>query len=55
MQNRQGQGLGGGTDGPRPRINQKQLPVLTARPHSALGYRPAAPETIIPVSRPIMH
>ena len=28
----------------------------TKRPHSALGYRPPAPETIIPMeSRPIMH
>ena len=28
----------------------------TARPHSALGYRPPAPETAIPMDqRPIMH
>ena len=28
----------------------------TKRPHSALGYRPPAPETIIPVAqRPVMH
>ena len=28
----------------------------TKRPHSALGYRPPAPETIIPLDqRPIMH
>ena len=28
----------------------------TKRPHSALGYRPPAPETIIPMDqRPIMH
>ncbi len=28
----------------------------TKRPHSALGYRPPAPETIIPMEpRPIMH
>ena len=28
----------------------------TERPHSALGYRPPAPETIIPLeTRPIMH
>ncbi len=28
----------------------------TKRPHSALGYRPPAPETIVPVEpRPIMH
>ncbi|MDO6800733.1 integrase core domain-containing protein [Shimia thalassica] len=28
----------------------------TKRPHSALGYRPPAPETIVPMeSRPIMH
>ena len=27
-----------------------------ARPHSALGYRPPAPETIIPMDRrPVMH
>ena len=28
----------------------------TVRPHSALGYRPPAPETIVPVDRrPVMH
>ena len=28
----------------------------TKRPHSALGYRPPAPETIVPMAtRPIMH
>ncbi|MBK5263856.1 MAG: transposase, partial [Alphaproteobacteria bacterium] len=28
----------------------------TVRPHSALGYRPPAPETIIPMDQtPIMH
>lgn len=28
----------------------------TKRPHSALGYRPPAPETIVPMDyRPIMH
>ena len=28
----------------------------TKRPHSALGYRPPAPETIVPmVTRPVMH
>ncbi|NNL19012.1 MAG: integrase catalytic subunit, partial [Boseongicola sp.] len=28
----------------------------TKRPHSALGYRPPAPETIVPMElRPIMH
>ena len=28
----------------------------TKRPHSALGYRPPAPETIVPmVNRPVMH
>lgn len=28
----------------------------TVRPHSALGYRPPAPETIIPMDhRPVMH
>ena len=28
----------------------------TKRPHSALGYRPPAPETIVPmVDRPVMH
>ncbi|MCP4822158.1 MAG: transposase, partial [Shimia sp.] len=28
----------------------------TKRPHSALGYRPPAPESIIPMEpRPIMH
>lgn len=28
----------------------------TKRPHSALGYRPPAPETIIPIDqRPVMH
>ena len=28
----------------------------TKRPHSALGYRPPAPETIVPIDpRPIMH
>ena len=31
-------------------------PDNTVRPHSALGYRPPAPETIIPLDqRPIMH
>ncbi|MCP4825051.1 MAG: transposase, partial [Shimia sp.] len=28
----------------------------TKRPHSALGYRPPAPETVVPMDqRPIMH
>jgi len=28
----------------------------TKRPHSALGYRPPAPETIVPMAtRPVMH
>ncbi len=28
----------------------------TKRPHSALGYRPPAPETIVPIDpRPVMH
>ena len=28
----------------------------TKRPHSALGYRPPAPETIVPMDRrPVMH
>jgi len=37
-------------------IEQWRKHYNTKRPHSALGYRPPAPETIIPmVSRPIMH
>ena len=37
-------------------IEQWRRNYNTTRPHSALGYHPAAPETIIPmVPRPIMH
>ncbi len=37
-------------------IEQWRKHYNTTRPHSALGYRPPAPETIIPmVPRPIMH
>ena len=37
-------------------IEQWRKHYNTKRPHSALGYRPPAPETIIPmVPRPIMH
>ena len=37
-------------------IEQWRKHYNTKRPHSALGYRPPAPETIIPmVLRPIMH
>ncbi|MEO0624743.1 MAG: integrase core domain-containing protein, partial [Pseudomonadota bacterium] len=37
-------------------IEQRRRHDNTERPHSALGYRPPAPETIIPVDhRPVMH
>lgn len=37
-------------------IEQWRHHYNTVRPHSALGYRPPAPETIIPVDqRPVMH
>ena len=37
-------------------IEQWRCHYNTKRPHSALGYRPPAPETIIPMDqRPIMH
>ena len=37
-------------------IEQWRKHYNTKRPHSALGYRPPAPETSIPmVPRPIMH
>ncbi|MEM6679745.1 MAG: transposase, partial [Pseudomonadota bacterium] len=37
-------------------IEQWRNHYNTVRPHSALGYRPPAPETIIPVyHRPVMH
>jgi len=37
-------------------IEQWRIHYNTVRPHSALGYKPPAPETIIPLDqRPIMH
>ncbi|SDJ41138.1 integrase core domain-containing protein, partial [Lutimaribacter saemankumensis] len=37
-------------------IEQWRKHYNTKRPHSALGYRPPAPETIIPMeTSPIMH
>jgi transposase InsO family protein len=37
-------------------IEQWRHHYNTIRPHSALGYRPPAPETILPVDqRPVMH
>ncbi|HIN59300.1 MAG TPA: IS3 family transposase, partial [Gammaproteobacteria bacterium] len=37
-------------------IEQWRRLFNTIRPHSALGYRPPAPETIIPIDqRPTMH
>ena len=37
-------------------IEQWRRHYNTIRPHSALGYRPPAPETIIPIDqRPVMH
>jgi len=37
-------------------IEQWRCHYNTKRPHSALGYRPPAPETIVPMDqRPIMH
>ena len=37
-------------------IEQWQLHYNTVRPHSALGYRPPAPESIIPMDRtPVTH
>ncbi len=37
-------------------IEQWRRHYNTVRPHSALGYRPPAPETIVPVDqRPVMH
>ncbi len=32
-------------------IEQRRRHYLTLRPHSALSYRPAAPESFIPVER----
>jgi transposase InsO family protein len=37
-------------------IEQWRVHYNTVRPHSALGYRPPAPESIIPIDRrPLMH
>ena len=37
-------------------IERWRIHYNTVRPHSALGYRPPAPETIVPVDhRPVMH
>ncbi|MCR9152404.1 MAG: transposase, partial [Rhodobacteraceae bacterium] len=37
-------------------IEQWRVHCNTVRPHSALGYRPPAPETLIPMDRrPVMH
>ena len=37
-------------------IGQWRVHYNTVRPHSALGYRPPAPESIIPLDqRPMMH
>ena len=37
-------------------IEQRRKHYNTKRPHSALGYRPPAPETIVPMDqRPVMH
>jgi len=37
-------------------IEQWRKPCNTKRPHSTLGYRPPAPETIVPIDpMPIMH
>ncbi|MEL6220174.1 MAG: integrase core domain-containing protein, partial [Pseudomonadota bacterium] len=37
-------------------IEQWRRNYNTVRPHSALGYKPPAPEAIIPVDqRPVMH
>ena len=37
-------------------IEQWRIHYNTVRPHSALGYRPPAPESIVPMDqRPIMH
>ncbi len=37
-------------------IEQWRVHYNTVRPHSALGYRPPAPESIIPMDRtPVMH
>ena len=37
-------------------IEQWRKHCNTKRPHSALGYRPPAPETIVPMdSRPVIH
>ena len=37
-------------------IEQWRNHYNTIRPHSALGYRPSAPETIVPIDqRPAMH
>ncbi len=37
-------------------IEQWREHCNTKRPHSALGYRPSAPETVVPMEpRPIMH
>ncbi len=37
-------------------IEQWRKHYSTIRPHSALGYRPTAPETIVPIDqRPVMY
>ena len=37
-------------------IEQWRIHYNTVRPHSALGYRPPAPETIVPMeARPVMY
>ncbi len=37
-------------------IEKWRIHYNTVRPHSALGYRPPAPETIVPLDpRPVMH
>ena len=37
-------------------IEQWRIHYNTIRPHSALGYRPPAPESIVPIDqRPTMH
>jgi len=37
-------------------IEKWQRHYNTVRPHSALGYRPPAPESVVPIDqRPIMH
>ena len=37
-------------------IEQRRIHDNKVRPHSSLGYRPPAPETIVPMDpRPVMH